>query len=113
VSQEEALQGEPGPDEASLSGAGSPPGGVPSARRRGAVAIGVLEYVAGQIVDDPSAIRVDVEEGRGGVTLRLHVAPDDMGKVIGKRGRVAQSIRTLVRAAGAREGIGVNVAIVD
>jgi predicted RNA-binding protein YlqC (UPF0109 family) len=113
VSQEEALQGEPGPDESSLSGAGSPSGGAPSARRRGSVAIGVLEYVAGQIVDDPSAIRVDVEEGRGGVTLRLHVAPDDMGKVIGKRGRVAQSIRTLVRAAGAREGIGVNVDIVD
>ena len=80
---------------------------------RGSVAVGVLEYLAGQIVDDPSAIQVDVEEGRGGVTLRLHVAPDDMGKVIGKRGRVAQSIRTLVRAAGAREGIGVNVDIVD
>ncbi len=41
------------------------------------------------------------------------VAPDDMGKVIGKRGRVAQSIRTVVRAAGAREGISVNVDIVD
>lgn len=83
------------------------------AGRRGAVAIGVLEYLAGQIVDDPASVRVDVEESHGGVTLRLHVAPDDMGKVIGKRGRVAQSIRTLVRAAGAREGIGVNVDIVD
>jgi uncharacterized protein len=82
-------------------------------KRRGALAIGVLEYLASQIVDDPDAVRVDVEEGPGGVTLRLHVAPDDMGKVIGKRGRVAQSIRTLVRAAGAREGIGVNVDIVD
>ena len=82
-------------------------------RARGSVAVDVLEYLAGQIVDDPSAIHVEVEQGRGGVTLRLHVAPDDMGKVIGKRGRVAQSIRTLVRAAGAREGIGVNVDIVD
>ncbi len=82
-------------------------------KRRGALAVGVLEYLATQIVDDPGAVRVEVEEGRGGVTLRLHVAPDDMGKVIGKRGRVAQSIRTLVRAAGAREGIGVNVDIVD
>jgi uncharacterized protein len=84
-----------------------------AARPKGSIAIGVLEYLASQIVDDPAAIQVDVEEGRGGVTLRLHVAPDDMGKVIGKRGRVAQSIRTLVRAAGAREGIGVNVDIVD
>ena len=90
------------------------PASVPApARPRGSVALEVLEYLAGQIVDDPSAIHVDVEQGRGGVTLRLHVAPDDMGKVIGKRGRVAQSIRTLVRAAGAREGIGVNVDIVD
>ena len=82
-------------------------------RPRGSVALGVLEYLAGQIVDDPAAIHIDVEQGRGGVTMRLHVAPDDMGKVIGKRGRVAQAIRTLVRAAGAREGIGVNVDIVD
>jgi len=88
------------------------PASIPApARPRGSVALEVLEYR--QIVDDPSAIHVEVEQGRGGVTLRLHVAPDDMGKVIGKRGRVAQSIRTLVRAAGAREGIGVNVDIVD
>ena len=46
-------------------------------------------------------------------TLRLHVAPDDMGKVIGRRGRVAQAIRTVVRAAGAREGIEASVDIVD
>jgi len=82
-------------------------------RRRGALAVSVLEYLATQIVDDPTAVRVEVEEGQAGVTLRLHVAPDDMGKVIGKRGRVAQSILTLVRAAGALEGIGVNVDIVD
>jgi predicted RNA-binding protein YlqC (UPF0109 family) len=79
----------------------------------GALPVAVLEYLAGQIVDDPSGIRIDVEQGRGGLTLRLHVSPDDMGKVIGKRGRVAQSIRTIVRAAGAREGIGVTVDIVD
>lgn len=80
---------------------------------RAAVAAGVLRYVAGQLVDDPSAISIEVDEGRGGVMLRLTVAPDDMGKVIGKRGRVAQSIRTVVRAAGAREGVAVNVDIVD
>jgi predicted RNA-binding protein YlqC (UPF0109 family) len=80
---------------------------------RGAVPLAVLDYVTRQIVDAPDAVRIDVEDGPAGVVLRLHVAPDDMGKVIGKRGRVAQSIRTIVRAAGAREGIGVLVDIVD
>ena len=51
--------------------------------------------------------------GGGRVDLRLHVAPDDMGKIIGKRGRVAQAIRTVVRAAGAREGVEASVDIVD
>ncbi len=73
----------------------------------------VLAFLAEQIVDDPDAVQIEAQEGGGSLTLRLHVAPDDMGKVIGKRGRVAQSIRTLVRAAGAREGIGVIVDIVD
>jgi len=81
--------------------------------RRGATAIAVLEYLATQIVDDASSVRVDVEDGPAGLVLRLRVAPDDMGKVIGKRGRVAQSIRTLVRAAGARDGVNVIVDIVD
>ena len=73
----------------------------------------VLEYLTSQIVDDPSAVNIEVSEGRGSVVLRLHVAPDDMGKVIGRRGRVAQSIRTVVRAAGARDGQSVTVDIVD
>ena len=77
------------------------------------VAQAVLEYLAGQIVDDPAAVQIDVEEGRGGIILHLRVAPDDMGKVIGRRGRVAQSIRTVVRAAGAREGVSITVDIVD
>ena len=81
-------------------------GGIPKA---------VLEYAARSIVDDPEAVVVEVDEGRRGssVMLRLHVAPDDMGKVIGRRGHVAQALRTLVRAAGAREGIDANVDIVD
>ena len=79
----------------------------------GATASRVLEYVARQIVDDPEAVVVEREQDRRGVMLRLHVAPDDMGKVIGKRGRVAQAIRTVVRAAGAREGVEANVDIVD
>ena len=86
---------------------------APGTTQRGSVPIAVLDYLAKQIVDEPDAVRIEVEDGPSGVILRLHVAPEDMGKVIGKRGRVAQSIRTLVRAAGAREGIGVSVDIVD
>ncbi len=59
----------------------------------------------------PSAI--DTGETRHGIKLSLHVAPDDMGKVIGRRGRVAQSIRSVVRAAGAKDGVDVIVDIVD
>lgn len=77
------------------------------------LARGVLEYLARELVDDADAVRVDVDEDRRGVTLRLSVAPGDMGKVIGRRGRVAQAIRTVVRAAGAREGLDVTVDIVD
>ena len=79
----------------------------------GGAAGAVLDYVARSIVDDPDSVRIETEHDRRGLTLRLHVAPDDMGKVIGRRGRVAQSIRTLVRAAGAKEGAEVNVDIVD
>lgn len=81
---------------------------------KGATAREVLEYVAKNIVDDPDAVVIDVEEGRrGDVRLSLRVSPDDMGKVIGRRGRVAQAIRAVVRAAGAREGVEVIVDIVD
>lgn len=83
-------------------------------RREGGVAQAVLEYIARQIVDDPDSVVVELDEGRRrDVRLSLHVSPDDMGKVIGRRGRVAQAIRTVVRAAGAREGVEVSVDIVD
>ena len=82
-------------------------------RVTGGLSRSVLEYLARAIVDEPDAVVVETEEGRGGVSLRLHVAPDDMGKVIGRRGRVAQAVRTVVRAAGAREELDVQVDIVD
>ena len=77
------------------------------------ISTAVLEYLAESIVDDPDSVVVETDEGRHGVTLRLHVAPDDMGKVIGRRGRVAQAIRTVIRAAGARDATDVQVDIVD
>jgi len=82
-------------------------------RVTGAIPRNVLEYIAKEIVDDVDSVEVDASDRRGNVMLSLHVAPDDMGKVIGRRGRVAQAIRTVVRAAGAREGIEASVDIVD
>jgi predicted RNA-binding protein YlqC (UPF0109 family) len=79
----------------------------------GALPRGVLEYLAKSIVDDAESVVVEAEQSRGGLTLRLHVAPDDMGRVIGRRGRVAQAIRTVVRAASAKEGLEADVDIVD
>lgn len=73
----------------------------------------VLAFLATSLVDDASAVRVETTEARQGIKLSLHVAADDMGKVIGRRGRVAQSIRSVVRAAGARDGVDVFVDIVD
>jgi uncharacterized protein len=73
----------------------------------------VLTYLAKSIVEDPEAVVVETEERRSSVMLRLHVAPGDMGRVIGRRGRVAQAIRSVVRAAGAREGVDASVDIVD
>ncbi len=82
-------------------------------RLEGSTSRAVLEYVAKAIVDDPDSVMVEVEEGRSSVSLRLNVSPDDMGRVIGRRGRTAQAIRTVVRAAAAREGMDVHVDIVD
>src|SRR5205807_10492610 len=79
----------------------------------GALPRNVLAYLAKSIVDDPETVVVETAEGRNSVTLRLHVAPGDMGRVIGRRGRVAQAIRTVVRAAGAKEGVNASVDIVD
>jgi predicted RNA-binding protein YlqC (UPF0109 family) len=73
----------------------------------------VLEYLARQIVDEPDGVSIEQSETRGGIKLSLHVASGDMGKVIGRRGRVAQAIRAVVRATGAREGVDVLVDIVD
>ena len=79
----------------------------------GGISRSVLEYVAKAIVDDADSVVVEVEETRSGISLRLNVSPDDMGRVIGRRGRTAQAIRTVVRAAAAREGLDAHVDISD
>jgi hypothetical protein len=59
-----------------------------------------LAWIARHLVDDPDAVRVESEERDDVVVLRLHVAPDDVGKVIGRQGRIARALRTVVRAGG-------------
>ena len=80
----------------------------------GATATAVLEYITKSVVDEPDAVEVDsTETRRGTLSLEVQVGDDDMGRVIGKRGRVANSIRTVVRAAAARDGVEVDVEFVD
>jgi predicted RNA-binding protein YlqC (UPF0109 family) len=64
----------------------------------------LLELLAKAVVDEPDEVRVSVVEGEKSVILQLHVAPDDIGKVIGKQGRIAKAIRTIVKASAVKEG---------
>jgi uncharacterized protein len=73
----------------------------------------VLELIVTSLVDDADAVRVDALEQRNRVRLEVRVGPDDMGRVIGKRGRVAGAIRTVVRAAAVRDGVDVDVEFED
>jgi len=77
------------------------------------IATSVLELIVRSIVDDPEAVVVDAGESRGKVRLEVKVGPGDLGRVIGRRGRTAQSIRTVVRAAATRDGVEVDVDFVD
>ncbi|MCL4423357.1 MAG: KH domain-containing protein [Actinobacteria bacterium] len=82
-------------------------------RVEGATARAVLEYLAKALVDDPDGVVIEAEQRRGGLRLKLHVSPSDMGRVIGRRGRVAQAMRAVVRAAGSRDHIDATIDIVD
>ena len=73
----------------------------------------LLEYLARRLVDEPDAVRVERVDEDDTVVLRLHVAQDDLGKVIGRQGRVARALRTVVRAGGVRERRRVQLEIVD
>jgi predicted RNA-binding protein YlqC (UPF0109 family) len=76
-------------------------------------AVAVLEHIVRSIVDESDAVSIETREGRRRVTLEVHVAPGELGRVIGKRGRTAASIRTVVRAAAARDGVEVDVDFAD
>jgi len=73
----------------------------------------LLEYLARQLVDEPDAVRVERVDEDDTVVLRLHVAEEDLGKVIGLQGRIARALRTIVRAGSAREQRRVQLEIVD
>jgi predicted RNA-binding protein YlqC (UPF0109 family) len=73
----------------------------------------LLEDLARRLVDEPDAVRVDEQEEDGELVLRLYVAEADRGKVIGRQGRIARALRTIVRACALREHRRVRLEIVD
>ena len=70
-------------------------------------------YVAKNLVDNPDSVSVAQSKTEEGTVLELRVAPEDMGKVIGRQGRIARDIRTIVKAVAQRNGEKVSVEIVD
>jgi predicted RNA-binding protein YlqC (UPF0109 family) len=73
----------------------------------------MLRVLVKELVNDPSAIQISSRKEGNTTTLELKVAADDMGKVIGKQGKIAKSIRTLMKAYGAKVGEKINVDILD
>ena len=73
----------------------------------------LLLYIARNLVEHPDGVTVNEIQGEQELTLELRVAPGDMGKVIGRQGRIAKEIRTVVRSYAQRTGVKVSVDIVD
>ena len=81
---------------------------------QGAIVDKVVRYVTEQIVDDASSVEVEVvSDGQDSVVAEVRTAKKDMGRVIGRRGRVARAIRAVARAAGDEEGLDVQVEFLD
>jgi uncharacterized protein len=87
--------------------------GAEGNRIEGARARAVVEYVTSWLTDDPDAIDIELQERRGEVKLLIHASPDDVGRLIGRRGRVIQALRQVTRAAGATEGIKASVDVAE
>ena len=73
----------------------------------------LIEFLARSIVDNPDAVQVEEEQDGDRVILHLYVADEDMGKVIGKEGRIANAMRTMLKVAAVREGTYANLEIGD
>ena len=78
-----------------------------------ATATGVLDYLVRALVDEPDDVQVDAVDRSGGVQLEVRVAPGDMGRIIGRRGRTAQAIRAVTRAAAVKDGVDVNIEFLE
>jgi uncharacterized protein len=76
-------------------------------------AAAVLEHIARSLVETPDEVRVDIDESGHRTQVNLRVADGDMGRIIGKRGRMANAIRTVTRAAAARDGVEIDVEFLD
>ena len=80
----------------------------------GSIVKNVVEYIVTQIVEDPKSVKVDIADSDDeNVTIEVRTSPDDMGRVIGKRGRVARAIRTVAQAAADEEGLQSSVEFID
>ena len=79
----------------------------------GARAVAVAEHVTRHLAEYPDAIEIEVQERRDEVALMVHADQGDMGRLIGRRGRVIQALRQLVRAAGTADGVKANIDIVE
>lgn len=80
----------------------------------GSIVKNVVEYIVSQIVEDKNSVNVSVADSNDEkVTIEVRTSPDDMGRVIGKRGRVARAIRTVAQAAADEEGLQSSVEFID
>jgi len=80
----------------------------------GSIVKKVVEYIVTQIVEDTKSVKVDIADSDDeNVTIEVRTSPDDMGRVIGKRGRVARAIRTVAQAAADEEGLQSSVEFID
>tara|TARA_B100000700_G_scaffold184607_1_gene203537 strand:+ start:327 stop:578 length:252 start_codon:yes stop_codon:yes gene_type:complete len=80
----------------------------------GKIVKNVVEYIVNQIVEDTKSVKVDVADSDDeNITIEVRTSPDDMGRVIGKRGRVARAIRTVAQAAADEEGLQSSVEFID
>jgi uncharacterized protein len=82
-------------------------------RAEGGRAKAVVEHVARHLVDDADGVFVDADDRGETVTLLIHASPGDMGRIIGKRGRVIQALRQVGRAAGSTEGVRITVDVAE
>ena len=72
----------------------------------------LVEYIAKSIVNEPDEVKVEKEESEEGITLKLQVADDDKGRIIGKQGKIAEAIRALLRVKAAKAGTKVRLEII-